>query len=87
MANFKGYQYSKRFTISTDIEYKNEEFEKALADYFVGFIQCYPHMIHKLPFKDKEEDWVFRFHFMEDEDLKAKDHVGETDIVILDKSP
>lgn len=69
MPTYKGHQYSKRFKKSTDADFKNEEFEKKLAEYMVGFIQCYPHLIHKIPFGENEEDWVFRFHFKDDEDL------------------
>jgi hypothetical protein len=63
----KGNQIAKRFVKNTDSDFKNEEFEKAFAAHMINFIQYYPHLIRKIPFKDNEEDWVFRFYVDEDE--------------------
>jgi hypothetical protein len=55
------HQFSKRFKKDTDEQYKNVEFEKALAEWAQGFIQCYPHLIEKKDFGDNEETWIFKF--------------------------
>lgn len=57
------HEYSKLFKKSTDREYKDGEFEKQLAEYIIGFVQCYPHVIEKydVPHLPGEEMWVFKF--------------------------
>lgn len=54
------HQFSKHFKIDTDLNFKNVEFEKSLADFMVGFIQCYPHLVEKT-IRDNVEVWIFKF--------------------------
>lgn len=53
-------QFSKHFDPSTDNEYKNAEFERCLAEFMVGIVQCYPGMIEK-SVVDGVEVWLFKF--------------------------
>lgn len=54
------HQFSKHFKAETDLNFKNDEFEKKLSDFMVGFIQCYPHLIEKRV-ENNIEIWIFKF--------------------------
>lgn len=56
------HHFSKRFKKDTDLQFKNEEFEKFIAGYMVGFLQCYPHLIEvvDIPHMPGEEMWIFK---------------------------
>jgi hypothetical protein len=53
-------QFSKHFDIITDKQFKDDEFEKKLGEYIIGFVQHYPNMIEK-KIKNGVEVWIFRF--------------------------
>lgn len=55
------HQFSARFKKATDQDYKFDEFQKNLAKYFAGFIECYPHLIEKVNFDSENETWIFKF--------------------------
>ena len=56
----QSHQLSKHFQPGADKDFKDEEFEKALASYFVGFVQAYPHLITK-KVENGIEVWIFKF--------------------------
>jgi hypothetical protein len=54
------HQFSKHFSPDTDNDFKNEQFEKKLAEFIVMFVECYPNLISK-KIEGSKEVWVFRF--------------------------
>lgn len=54
------HQFSKHFAASTDKQFKDDEFEKSLSEYFVGFIQAYPHLVTKR-IENGVEVYIFKF--------------------------
>jgi hypothetical protein len=56
----QSHQFSKVFAIDTDKTFKEDEFEKALADWIVAFVQHYPHLIER-KIENGLEYYIFRF--------------------------
>ena len=54
------HQFSKHFSLETDTQYKETEFENKLGDFIKMFVQCYPHAIKKTV-KNGVDVWIFRF--------------------------
>lgn len=53
------HQFAARFPKGGD---NSEEFERRLAEFMRGFIECYPHYIIKREFDSNTEDWIFKFY-------------------------
>jgi hypothetical protein len=78
--------YSKMFKKSVDLTYKYDEFEKSFAEFMVGFIQCYPHLIEKedMPHMPGHELWIFKF-WVEGDPVKEKLRLQEFKIEMIKK--
>lgn len=40
-------EFSKHFDVETDEQFKNDGFSQSLAQWIVGFIECYPDLVDK----------------------------------------
>lgn len=78
--------YSRIFKKDTDLKFKYDEFEAAFAEFMVGYIQCYPHLIRKeeMPHMPDHEMWIFPF-WVEGDPIKEKLRLQEFKIEMVKK--
>lgn len=87
MSDIKTQQgYSRIFKKKTDLTFKYNEFELNFAEFMIGYVQCYPHLVEKqeIPHMPEHEMWVFKF-WVEGDPIKEQLRQQEFKIQMIKK--